>query len=104
VWQHLPRAMQLRIIELELRLFVIDASRVAADVGLRGRTNTVLQTSFFAISGVLSREMAIVHIKQAIRKTYGSKGEDVVQANFRAVDDTLAALFEVQIPEMATSR
>jgi pyruvate-ferredoxin/flavodoxin oxidoreductase len=104
VWQHLPRAMQLRIIELELRLFVIDASRVAADVGLRGRTNTVLQTCFFAISGVLPREKAIAHIKQAIRKTYGSKGEDIVQANFRAVDDTLARLFEVQVPEAATSR
>jgi len=104
VWQHLPRAMQLRIIESELRLFVIDASRVAADVGLRGRTNTVLQTCFFAISGVLPREKAIAHIKQAIRKTYGSKGEDIVQANFRAVDDTLARLFEVQVPEAATSR
>ncbi|HTI81153.1 MAG TPA: pyruvate:ferredoxin (flavodoxin) oxidoreductase [Acetobacteraceae bacterium] len=104
VWQHLPRAMQLRIIELGLRLFVIDASRVAADVGLRGRTNTVLQTCFFAISGVLPREQAIEHIKQAIRKTYSSKGEGVVEANFRAVDDTLAALFEVSIPEMATSR
>ena len=104
VWDHLPRAMQQRIIELGLRLFVIDASRVAQDVGLRGRTNTVLQTCFFAISGVLPREQAIGHIKQAIRKSYGSKGEDVVQANFRAVDDTLARLFEVTVPEAATSQ
>ncbi len=104
VWQHLPRAMQLRTIELGLRLFVIDASRVAAEMGLRGRTNTVLQTCFFAISDVLPRETAIAHIKQAIRKTYGSKGEDIVQANFRAVDETLARLFEVQVPEAATSR
>ncbi len=104
IWQHLPRAMQIHIIEAGLRLFVIDASQVAADVGLRGRTNTVLQTCFFAISGVLPRERAIEHIKQAIRKTYGSKGTAVVQANFRAVDDTLARLFEVNVPEVASSR
>jgi pyruvate-ferredoxin/flavodoxin oxidoreductase len=104
VWDHLPRAMQLRIIELGLRLFVIDASRVALDVGLRGRTNTVLQTCFFALSGVLPRERAIGHIKEAIRKSYGSKGEAVVQANYRAVDDTLERLFEVSVPEAATSR
>ena len=96
--------MQQRIIELGLRLFVIDASRVAQEVGLRGRTNTVLQTCFFAISGVLPRERAIGHIKEAIRKSYGSKGEAVVQANFRAVDDTLARLFEVTVPKAATSR
>jgi pyruvate-ferredoxin/flavodoxin oxidoreductase len=104
VWQQLPRIVQLRIISQELRLYAIDASRVAAEVGLRGRTNTVLQTCFFAISGVLPREQAITHIKQAIRKTYGGKGEDIVQANFRAVDDTLAQLFEVEVPETATSR
>ncbi|MEJ0019759.1 MAG: pyruvate:ferredoxin (flavodoxin) oxidoreductase [Acetobacteraceae bacterium] len=103
IWHHLPRAMQERIIELGLRLFVIDASAVAQEVGLRGRTNTVLQTCFFALSGVLPRDTAIEHIKQAIRKSYGSKGEDVVAANFRAVDDTLARLFEIEIPETATS-
>ncbi len=103
VWDHLPREMQRRIVELKLRLFVIDASRVAQEVGLRGRTNTVLQTCFFAISGVLPRERAIAHIKQAIRKSYGSKGEQVVQANFRAVDDTLARLSEVQVPGTASS-
>ncbi len=103
VWEHLPRTMQQRIIALGLRLFVIDASRVALDVGLRGRTNTVLQTCFFAISGVLPRDQAIEHIKHAIRKTYGGKGEDVVEANFHAVDDTLARLFEVPVPKTATS-
>jgi pyruvate-ferredoxin/flavodoxin oxidoreductase len=103
VWDHLPRSMQQRIIDLQARLFVIDASGVAQDVGLRGRTNTILQTCFFAISGVLPREQAIDQIKQAIRKSYGRKGEDVVQANFRAVDDTLARLFEVQVPAAATS-
>ena len=74
---------------------VIDATRVAADVGLRGRTNTILQTCFFAISGVLPRDKAIDQIKQAIRKTYSVKGDDIVAANYRAVDDTLARLFEV---------
>jgi pyruvate-ferredoxin/flavodoxin oxidoreductase len=103
IWQNLPRAMQLRIIELGLRLYVIDASSVAQEVGLRGRTNTVLQTCFFAISGVLPRDQAITHIKHAISKTYGGKGDDVVQANFRAVDGTLARLFEVAVPKAATS-
>ena len=104
VWDHLPRSMQDRIIALKLRLFVIDATRVAQEVGLRGRTNTVLQTCFFAISGVLPRDKAIGHIKEAIRKSYGSKGEAVVQANFRAVDETLERLFEVAVPEAATGR
>ena len=104
IWDHLPRSMQLRIIGQRLRLFVIDASRVAQEVGLRGRTNTVLQTCFFALSGVLPRDQAIAHIKEAIRKSYGSKGEAVVQANFRAVDETLERLFEVTVPDAATSR
>ena len=104
VWDHLPRSMQDRIIALKLRLFVIDATRVAQEVGLRGRTNTVLQTCFFAISGVLPRDKAIGHIKEAIRKSYGSKGEAVVQANFRAVDETLERLFEVAVPESATGQ
>ncbi|HEY2620278.1 MAG TPA: pyruvate:ferredoxin (flavodoxin) oxidoreductase [Acetobacteraceae bacterium] len=103
IWDHLPRPMQMRLIELGARLFVIDASRVAQDVGLRGRTNTVLQTCFFAISGVLPRERAIGHIKEAIRKSYGGKGEAIVQANFRAVDDTLERLFEVTVPNTPTS-
>jgi pyruvate-ferredoxin/flavodoxin oxidoreductase len=104
VWDHLPNAMQRRIIELDLRLFVIDASRVAQEVGLRGRTNTVLQTCFFAISGVLPRDEALAQIKRAISKTYGGKGEAVVEANFRAVDETLARLFEVPVPKAATSQ
>ena len=104
MWDHLPRAMQQRIIALKLRFFVIDASKVAQDVGLRGRTNTVLQTCFFAISGVLPQDEAISHIKNSIRKTYGRRGEEVVRRNFQAVDDTLARLFEVRLPADATSR
>jgi pyruvate-ferredoxin/flavodoxin oxidoreductase len=104
IWHHLPRAMQARIIALGLKLFVIDASRVAQEVGLRGRTNTVLQTCFFALSGVLPRERAIEQIKHAIEKTYGRRGRDVVERNFRAVDDTLARLFPVTVPVEPTSR
>ena len=104
VWDHLPHAMQKRMIALKLRFFVIDASKVAKDVGLRGRTNTVLQTCFFAISGVLPQEAAISHIKTSIRKTYGRLGEEVVRRNFQAVDTTLTRLFEVRLPSDATSR
>ena len=104
IWDHLPRAMQARMLALKLRFFVIDASKVAQDVGLRGRTNTILQTCFFAISGVLPQDAAIRHIKAAIKKTYGKRGEDVVRRNFQAVDDTLARLFEVKLPAAATSR
>jgi len=103
VWNRLPRAMQRRIIELGLKFYVIDASGVAANAGLRGRSNTVLQTCFFALSGVLPRERAIEHIKQAIRKTYARRGEDVVQRNFAAVDASLANLFEVQVPAAPSS-
>ncbi len=103
VWDHLPRSVQSRIIEKKLRFFVIDASAVAEAVGLRGRTNTVLQTCFFALSGVLPKDAAIAQIKKAIRKTYGAKGEQVVEQNFKAVDDTLSRLHEVKIPAAATS-
>lgn len=103
VWGQLPRAMQQRIIDLGLRFYVIDASRVAQDVGLRGRTNTILQTCFFAISGVLPKDEAITQIKKSIEKTYGRKGGEVVRRNFQAVDDTLARLFLVTVPSAATS-
>ena len=89
VWAHLPRLVQQRIIERHLRVFVIDATRVAREVGLGRRTNTVLQTCFFAISGVLPHDAAIRQIKHAIRKSYAGKGEAVVAQNFTAVDRTL---------------
>ncbi len=104
VWDHLPRSVQSQIIEKKLRFFVVDATSVAEEVGLRTRTNTVLQTCFFALSGVLPHDAAIAQIKNAIRKTYGSKGEEVVQQNFRAVDGTLSRLHEVKVPAQATSR
>ena len=103
VWDKLPRSLQMQILEKKLRFFVIDASKVARDCGLGGRINTVLQTCFFAISGVLPRDEAIRRIKGSIEKTYGSKGTDVVRKNFEAVDHTLAHLFEVTVPAAATS-
>jgi pyruvate-ferredoxin/flavodoxin oxidoreductase len=103
VWDRLPRSLQSQILEKKLRFFVIDASKVARDSGLGGRINTVLQTCFFAISGVLPREEAIRRIKGSIEKTYGSKGADMVRKNFEAVDHTLAHLFEVAVPAAATS-
>jgi pyruvate-ferredoxin/flavodoxin oxidoreductase len=104
VWDHLPRSMQQRIIDLGLKLYAIDASRVAQEVGLRGRTNTVLQTCFFAISGVLPRDRAITEIKHAIEKTYGNKGPEVVRRNFRAVDGTLEHLHQVKVPATASAK
>ena len=104
VWDRLPRSVQQQIIDKSLKFFVIDATKVAQDVGLKTRTNTVLQTCFFAISGVLPRDRAIAQIKNSIRKTYGPKGEDVVQQNFKAVDDALSRLHEVKTPNGATSQ
>src|ERR1019366_8511793 len=103
VWSRLPRSVQQQLIAKKLKFFVIDASRVAREAGLGGRANTVLQTCFFAISGVLPRDEAISQIKNSIRKTYGAKGEKVLQQNFRAVDESLARLHEVEVPDCATS-
>jgi pyruvate-ferredoxin/flavodoxin oxidoreductase len=102
-WDRLPRPVQQQIIDKGLRLFVIDASKVARETGLGGRINTVLQTCFFAISGVLPRDEAIARIKHMIEKSYGGKGASVVAQNFAAVDHTLAHLREVAIPKTATS-
>ena len=103
VWDHLPRRAQEQIIQKQIQLYVIDASSVALKTGMGRRTNTIMQTCFFAISGVLSREEAISKIKESIRKTYGKKGEEVVQKNFDAVDQTLAHLYRVEIPQQADS-
>ena len=103
IWDHLPRTAQQQIISKKLRLFVIDAYQVARDTGMGVRINTIMQTCFFAISGVLPREEAIAAIKHAIEKTYGKRGEAVVKKNFAAVDATLDHLHEVKVPEQVTS-
>jgi pyruvate-ferredoxin/flavodoxin oxidoreductase len=103
VWDKLPREMQGVIIDKRLKFYVIDASKVALETGMAGRTNTIMQTCFFALSGVLPRDAAIAKIKEAIKKSYGKKGEDVVKKNYQAVDQTLAHLYEVAVPAEATS-
>ncbi len=103
VWNNLPKHIQKEIVTKKLKFYVIDAYKVARQTGMGGRINTIMQTCFFAISGVLPREDAIAAIKQSIKKTYGRKGEDVVQQNFKAVDETLANLFEVKVPDKVTS-
>ncbi len=103
VWDHLPRTVQEQIVAKKLRFFIIDGYRVARETGMGARINTVMQTCFFAISGVLPRNEAIAAIKHAIEKSYGKRGEAVVQKNFAAVDSTLAHLSEVQVPSQVTS-
>ena len=103
-WSRLPRPVQVEIIAKRLAFWIVDASAVAREAGIAGRTNTVLQTCFFAISGVLPREQALEKIKAAIKKTYGAKGDEVVRRNFAAVDATIARLRQVQVPDRPTSR
>ena len=102
VWDHLPHAVQEVIIEKRLKVYAIDATGVARKSQLGNRINTIMQTCFFALSGVLPREEAITKIKEFIRKTYGKRGEPVVRQNFAAVDAALAHLCEIAIPEAAT--
>ena len=104
VWEQLPRPMQDRIVELGISLHVIDASAVARAAGLGSRTNTVLQTCFFAISGIMPREEAIEKVKAAITKTYARKSMAIVQKNHEAVDASLAHLHEVQVPTSAAGQ
>ena len=103
IWNHLPQKMQEEIIEKELDFYVIDATKVAHDAKLGARTNTILQTCFFAISGILEKEEAIKRIKEAIVKSYSHKGDAVVQMNFNAVDKSIENLFKVDYPKNITS-
>jgi pyruvate-ferredoxin/flavodoxin oxidoreductase len=99
VWGQLPENVQRRLIEQRAKFFVIDGNKVARDAGMGGRINTVMQTCFFAISGVLPAQQAIDAIKNSIRKTYGKKGAEIVEMNLQAVDHTLAHLHEVRLPD-----
>jgi pyruvate-ferredoxin/flavodoxin oxidoreductase len=104
VWDELPRETQQAIIDKNLKFYVIDAYDVAKQTGMGNRINTIMQTCFFAISGVLPREQAIEEIKKAIKKTYGKRGEAVVKRNYDAVDNAIAHLHEVPVPQQATSK
>lgn len=95
IWEHLPKKMQEKMISHKMKFYVINASKVAKDTGMGNRINAILQTCFFAISNLMPKEEAVSHIKQAIQKTYGRKGEAIVQKNFLAVDKTIENLFEV---------
>jgi pyruvate-ferredoxin/flavodoxin oxidoreductase len=99
----LPLELQEEMIRKKIRFFVIDALKVAKESGMGGRINTVMQTAFFAISGVLPKDEAIAAIKHAIEKTYGKKGDVLVRRNFEAVDASLAHLHEVALPKAPTT-
>ena len=103
VWDKLPEAMQEEMLRKKIEFYVIDGYKVAREAGMGTRINTIMQTCFFAISGVLPREEAIAQIKKAIKKTYGKRGEAVVQKNFAAVDHALAHLEKVELPAAASS-
>lgn len=101
VWDELPEKLQKSILEKDIKFYVIDAYHVAREAEMGNRTNTIMQTCFFSIAGILPKEEAIEAIKNAIRKSYSKKGEAMVQKNFRAVDMTLENLFEVNVPKEA---
>jgi len=103
VWGLLPRELQQGIIAKKIKLYAIDAYKVAQDSGMGRRINTVMQTCFFAISKVLPRDEAIAQIKEAIEKTYGKRGESIVRMNWEAVDNSLANLHEIAVPGEATA-
>ena len=103
VWNKLPKTVQQEMLRKKIEFYVIDGYTVARDAGMGTRINTIMQTCFFAISGVLPREEAIEQIKKAIKKTYGKRGEAVVQKNFAAVDAALAHLEKVELPSAVSS-
>ncbi len=103
VWDHLPAEFQEQIIEKKLRFHVVDGNRVAQDVGLGGRINTVMQACFFVLADILPLDRALDEMKTAIKKTYGARGESIVRRNAEAVDGAVAALHQVQVPSQVTS-
>ncbi|HFQ89919.1 MAG TPA: pyruvate:ferredoxin (flavodoxin) oxidoreductase [Desulfobulbus sp.] len=103
VWDHLPREVQEALIEKKIRMYVIKANALAQVLGLGVRINTIMQTCFFALSGIIDPDLAITRIKEAIEETYAHKGDEVVKLNFAAVDGALDNLHEVRIPDRATS-
>jgi pyruvate-ferredoxin/flavodoxin oxidoreductase len=103
VWDKMPRSMQETIIDRQLQFYVVDGYQVAKETRMGRRINTIMQTCFFALSGVLPTDEAITAIKTAIKKTYGKRGEAVVEQNYAAVDSALAHLHQVSVPDVATS-
>ncbi len=103
VWDHLPKKVQQALIEKDITFYIIDAYEVARQTDMGQRINTIMQTCFFAISGILPKDQAIDEIKKSIKKTYGKRGDAVVQQNYQAVDSALKNLFEVEVPDEVTS-
>ena len=104
VWDHLPYEVQKQIIDKKLKVYVINAYKIAEEVGLRGRINVIMQTAFFKISNIIPLEKAVGAIKDAIKKTYGKKGDEVVNMNWTAVDKALESIYEVEYPSEPTSK
>lgn len=104
VWDKLPKEVQQQIIDKKLKVYTIDASHIAMKTGMGSRTNTIMQTAFFGISGVIDKDQAINAIKEAIKKTYSKKGEEVVKKNYVAVDASLEGLHEIKYPATVTSK
>ena len=104
VWDKLPKEVQKQIIDKKLKVYTIDASHIAMKTGMGSRTNTIMQTAFFSICGVIEKQVAIDAIKEAIKKTYSKKGEEVVKKNYAAVDASLDGLHEIKYPNKVTSK
>jgi pyruvate-ferredoxin/flavodoxin oxidoreductase len=104
VWDSLPLLMQQQLLAKNIRFFVIDADQVAENSGMGKRINTIMQTCFFAISGILPQAQAIAAIKHAVEKTYSKKGKRIVELNFKAIDETLAGLHQVSLPAQTSSQ
>ncbi|MGD8909259.1 MAG: pyruvate:ferredoxin (flavodoxin) oxidoreductase [Chromatiales bacterium] len=102
VWETLPGHMQQQMIEKQLSFYVIDAYKIADETGMGRRINTIMQTCFFAISGLLEQHRAIALIKEAVKKTYGRKGVRLLQRNYAAIDAALAGLHQVEVPQTVT--
>jgi len=103
VWDDLPKSMQQQIIDKGLKFYVVDAYDIAEKTGMGRRINTIMQTCFFAISGILPKDEAIAKIKDAVKKTYGKKGQRLLDRNYAAIDATLEGLHQVQVPSAANS-
>ncbi len=103
VWDRLPYESQARIIDLGLKVYAINAYEVAKNTGMGGRINTIMQTCFFYLSGIIPPDDAIAAIKGAIKKTYGKRGDKVVEMNYNAVDQAIANLHEITVPDVVTS-
>ncbi|MBN1604921.1 MAG: pyruvate:ferredoxin (flavodoxin) oxidoreductase [Chitinispirillaceae bacterium] len=103
VWSHIPGSVQKQIIDKKAKFFVIDAIKIGHEIGLGARINTIMQVAFFKISKVIDESVAIEAIKYAVKKTYGKKGDAVVNMNIAAIDKALAAIQEVTYPSAPTN-